>query len=264
MALAAIRTRADFRFANVAGVWLRHFTAFKRGYLIETTAILVEPVLILLAVGYGVGRLVGQLSDDVSYAEFVAPGIVVGNAMWHALFECSWGAYRRMQIHRIYESLLTAPVSMRELAAGEIAWGTTRAVMTTVAVLGVAAGLGLIGSPAGLGVILVGAMTGLMFGSLGLVFASLAPTTHSLTLVFTLVGTPLFFFSGAFFPIDSLPSYLQPVAWALPLSPAVQAARGFATGSVGVPELLALAYLAGLTLLFYPLATYLLRRRLVV
>lgn len=263
MALAAIGRRADFRSANVVGVWLRHFTAFKHGYLIETTAIVVEPVFILLAVGFGVGRLVGQLGD-VSYAEFVAPGIVVGNAMWHALFECSWGAYRRMQIHKIYESLLTAPVSMRELAAGEIAWGATRAVMTTTAVLAVAAALGLIGSPLGLGVILVGALTGLMFGSLGLVFASVAPTTHSLTLVFTLVGTPLFFFSGAFFPISSLPTYLQPIAWALPLTPAVQAARGFATGSVGVPEVLALAYLAGLTLLFYPLATYLLRRRLIV
>jgi len=255
--------RADVRLRNVAGVWLRHATAFKRGYLIEISAILIEPLLILLAIGFGVGRLVGEVSD-VSYAVFVAPGIVVGNAMWHSLFECSWGAFRRMQLHRVYDSILTAPVSIRELAAGEIAWGATRSLMTTAAVLVAASAFGLIDSPLGAGIVLIGVLTGLTFGGMGLFFASIAPTTHSLTLVFTLVGTPLFFFGGVFFPIESLPDFLEPVAWALPLTPAVQAARGLSTGHFGLTELLCVVYLAALAATFYPLAVWRLRRRLIV
>lgn len=259
----AVRSET-FRVRNVTGVWLRHFTAFKRGYHIETSAIVVEPALILLAMGFGVGRLVGDLPGGVTYAVFVAPGIMVGNAMWHSIFECSWGAYRRMQIQKIYESILTAPVNMRELAAGEIGWGMTRAVMTTAAVLAVTGVVGLIESPWALGVLLIGALTGLVFGGMGLMFAAIAPTTHSLTLVFTLVATPLFFFSGSFFPLEALPDFLEPVAWALPLTPAVQAARGFATGSVGATELYSILYLVVLAAVFYPLATLLLRRRLIV
>jgi lipooligosaccharide transport system permease protein len=255
--------RINMRPHNVLGVWLRHFTAFKHGCVIEISAILVEPVLILLSIGFGVGMLVGEVGD-VSYAVFVAPGIVVGNAMWHALFECSWGAFRRMQLHRIYDSILTAPVSIRELAAGEIAWGATRALMTTAAVLAAAAAFGLIDSPWGAAIVLIGVLTGLTFGGMGLFFASIAPTTHSLTLVFTLVGTPLFFFGGVFFPIESLPGYLQPLAWALPLTPAVQAARSLSTGEVGLTTLYAVLYLLALACTFYPLAVWRLRRRLIV
>jgi lipooligosaccharide transport system permease protein len=242
---------------------MRHFTAFKKGYLIEASGILVEPVLILLAVGFGIGRLVGDVSE-VSYAVFVAPGIVVGNAMWHALFECSWGAFRRMQLHRIYDSILSAPVSIPELAAGEISWGATRALMTTIAVLAAAAAFGLVESPWGIGIVFVGILTGLVFGGMGLFFASIAPTTHSLTLVFTLVGTPLFFFGGVFFPVESLPGFLEPVARAMPLTPAVQAARGFSTGSVGPGEVYSILYLALLAMVFFPLAAWRLRRRLVI
>ena len=264
MAVAILHRRIDFRPRNVAGVWMRHYVAFRSGWLVESTAIVLEPMFILLAVGFGIGRFVSDIAPGLTYQEFVAPGIIAGNAMWHALFQCSWGAYQRMQTHRVYETMLTAPVNMSELAAGEIAFGATRSLMTTVAVLATAAALGLIGSPWAILIVGVGLLTGLVFGGMGLVFAAIAPSSHSLTLVFTMVGTPLFFFSGAFFPIASLPDWLEPVAWALPLTPAVHASRGLATGEFGLTHLYALLYLTGLALLLYPLATRLLRRRLIV
>jgi lipooligosaccharide transport system permease protein len=180
------------------------------------------------------------------------------------LFECSWGAYRRMETHRIYESVLTAPVTVGELALGEIGWGATRAVMTAAAVLAFAAALGLVGAPWGVGVVVVGVFIGLIFGGMGLIFAALAPSTHAFTLVFTVVATPLYFFSGSFFPIESLPGYLQPVSWALPLTPAVHISRAFTTGEFNATHLYAALYMLALAGAFYPLAVRLLKRRLLV
>jgi lipooligosaccharide transport system permease protein len=259
--------RVDFRTRGVVGVWLRHYTAFKGGWMVEMTGIILEPVFILAAVAFGIGKLVGDVEirdGGVGYAVFVAPGIVVGNAMWHALFECSWGAYRRLQTNRIYDSILAAPVSMRELALGEITWGATRALMTTAAVLAFATVTGLVESPWAVGILGIGLLTGFMFGGFGLIAAAIAPSTHMLTLVFTMVGTPLFFFSGTFFPISTLPIWVQPIAWALPLTHPVRIARALSTGDLHMGLLWSLLYLIVAALVFYPIATRLLRRRLLV
>ena len=104
---------------------------------------------------------------------------------------------------------------------------------------------------------------GLEFGAVGLCFAAASGTLPTLTLVFTVVATPLFFFSGSFFPIEVLPGWLQPVAWAAPLTPGVHVARGFAEGSLDASFLIPAAYLLTLSVAFYPLAVVLLRRRLV-
>jgi lipooligosaccharide transport system permease protein len=263
MTMLVMRAGLDFRPANVYGVWLRHWLAFKGGWLVDSTAIVIEPLFVLLAVGYGIGKFVEGIEGNLSYQEFVAPGIIAANAMWPALFNCSWGAYQRMENHKIYETMISAPVNLSELAAGEIVWGATRATMTTAAVLLVATILGLIGSPLAILILPLGFLVGLVFGGMGLVYASLAPTQHSMMLIFTLIGTPIFFFSGAFFPIDSLHSGLQPVAWAMPLTGAVHVARGLSTGDLGMSHLYGLLYMIGLASVFYPLAFMLLRRKLI-
>jgi lipooligosaccharide transport system permease protein len=94
-------------------------------------------------------------------------------------------------------------------------------------------------------------------------FAALAPAMSALSLVFTLVATPLYFFCGAFFPIDVLPDPLQPVAWAAPLTSGVHLARGFAGGVLGRTHVWATLYLVGLIVVLYPLVEALLRRRLI-
>ncbi len=264
MTASIITSRIDFRPRNVYGIWTRHWMSFKGGWIVESSAIVIEPLFILLAVGFGIGRFVENISDGLSYQEFVAPGIIAANAMWPALFNCSWGAYQRMENHHVYETMLSAPVNLSELAAGEIAWGATRSAMTTAAVLAIAAMLGLLNSPLAILILPVGVLIGLVFGGMGLIYASIAPSQHSMMLIFTLIGTPIFFFSGAFFPIDSLHSSVQPIAWAMPLTGGVHAARGLATGEFGMGEVYGLLYLTGLALTFYPVAFLLLRRKLVV
>ena len=139
----------------------------------------------------------------------------------------------------------------------------TRAAISTLALAGLAMIIGWL-PPGGFpGVLLVSVLVGFEFGAVGLCFAAASSTLPTLTLVFTVVATPLFFFSGSFFPIEVLPGWLQPVAWAAPLTPGVHLARGFAEQALDWGHLGAAVYLLVLSVAFFPLAVVLLRRRLV-
>jgi lipooligosaccharide transport system permease protein len=254
--------RLRVRGRSITGVWWRHAVALARVWKVAVTWFLIEPAFILLAMGLGVGRLVGDLPEHGSYSAFVTPGLVVGMGMFHSLFECSWGAFQRIQ-QSVLQTTLTTPITVAELAAGEVIWGGTRAAVSTLSVGGLAVLIGWLPLAALPGVLLVSMLVGLEFGAVGLCFAAASPTLPTLTLVFTVVATPLFFFSGSFFPIEVLPGWLQPVAWGAPLTPGVHVARGFAQGSLDASYLIPGAYLLTLSVAFYPLAVVLLRRRLI-
>ena len=247
---------------SITGVWWRNAVALGRVWRVAVTWFLIEPAFVLLAMGVGVGRLVGTIPEHGSYAAFVTPGMVIGMGMFHALFECSWGAFQRIQ-GSLLQTMLTTPTTVSELAAGEVLWGGTRAAISTLSVGGLAMIIGWLAPGAFPGVLLASVLVGLEFGAVGLCFAAASPTLPTLTLVFTVVATPLFFFSGSFFPIEVLPGWLQPVAWGAPLTPGVHVARGFAEGGLDASHLPALLYLLFLAVAFFPLAVVLLRRRLV-
>ena len=139
----------------------------------------------------------------------------------------------------------------------------SRAIITAICIGTVAAILGWIDTVSSVGVLLAAALTGMQFGALGLIFASLAPNVHILSLTFTVVASPLYFFSGAFFPISVLPGWVQPIVWAAPLTPCVHVARGFVTGDLGMSHVLSIVYIIALTAVLIPVASILLHRRLV-
>jgi lipooligosaccharide transport system permease protein len=249
------------RWRSISAIWWRHVLALGRVWHVAVTWFVVEPAFVLLAVALGIGRLVGDVGAYGSYAVFVAPGIVVGTAMFHAIFECSWSVFHRIQ-QSVYETVLTAPVTIAEIVLAELAFAVTRALLSTVAVAGFAAAFGWIPWLALPGLLVVAVGVGLVFGGIGLLFAALSPSVHALSLVFTLVATPLYFFSGAFFPIEVLPDWLQPVAWVAPLTPLVHLGRGIAVGSLDAGHLGAAVYALLLAVLLFPLAVTLMRRRL--
>jgi lipooligosaccharide transport system permease protein len=251
------------RLRSVTAIWWRHVLALARVWRVAITWFAVEPVIVLMAVALGIGRLVGDMEGHGSYSAFVAPGIVIGTAMFHAIFECSWSAFQRIQ-QGVYETILTAPVTIAEIVLAELAFAITRALISTLAVGGFAALFGWVPWIALPALLLVSVAVGTVFGGIGLLFAALAPTVHALSLVFTLVATPLFFFSGAFFPVEVLPDWLQPVAWAAPLTPLVHLGRGFAMGGLDVGHLWAAVYVVVLATTLFPLAVAMLRRRLLV
>ena len=253
---------ANVRWRSVQALWVRHAVALRRIWKVATTWYLVEPAVALVAVGFGIGRLVQEVEGGMRYAVFVAPGIIMASAMLHAIFECSWAVFYRIN-DGFYETVLTAPVTVTELVLGDVAWAVTRAILATLSVGLVAVAFGWITSPWALGMVLPAILVGMEIGALGLIFAALSPNTHTLSLVFTVVATPLYFFSGSFFPIAVLPDALEPLAWLMPLTPGVHIAQGFAWGHLGMTHLWSALYMLGLTAAILPISICLLKRRMV-
>lgn len=252
---------AGIRWRSVYGIWWRHTLALARVWQVALTWFVVEPAVVLLAVALGIGQLVGEMEGYGTYALFVAPGIIVGTAMFHAIFECSWSTFERIQ-QSLYETLLTGPITIHEIVMAELAFAVTRALVSTLAVGGFAIMFGWLPLASMPGLLLVSVGVGLVFGGIGLLFAATAPSMHMLSLVFTLVATPLYFFSGTFFPVSVLPEWLQPVAWAAPLTPLVELARAFAAGTLGSEHWIQTLYVIAMVAVLYPLATKLMARRL--
>jgi len=252
----------DFRLRSVAGVVERHRVAQLRTWKVGLTWFLIEPAFVLVAMGSGVGQLVVEIPGHGPYSHFVTPGIIIGMVMFHALFDSAWGVFNRIQQGAL-ETQLTAPVTVTELAAGEALWGGIRGVISTLAIAALAILLGWFPLAALPGTLLVSFMVGVQFGVVGLCSASASPSMSALTLVFTVLATPLFFFSGSFFPIDVLPGWIQPFAWMAPLTPGVHLARGLAENSLDLSHGLSALYLVTFTLVLFPIAARMMRSRLV-
>ena len=141
----------------------------------EAGGFIVEPFIMLAAMGFGLGGYVGDI-QGVSYAAFVAPGILVAYAMFHSSFEATYGAYMRMETHRLFDGIVVTPVSVEELVLGEAVWAATRSALAGISVLLVATIFGLIYSPLALLCIPVAFITGLVFSCLALMLVSVAPS----------------------------------------------------------------------------------------
>ena len=249
------------RWPTIWAIVRRHLRALWRHRGVALTWFVVEPWIALLAIALGIGRLVGTVEGELSYAAFVAPGIVVGTAMFHALGDAAWAAFDRVN-QNVYETMLTAPVRVTELVAAELVSAALKAVLSTLSVGGLAIAFGWTPLAALPGLLLISVAVGLLFGGIGQCFAATMPNMQSLTLVFTLLATPLYFFSGTFFPIEVLPAWLQPVAWLAPLTPLVQLARELSLGQLQPAALWQVGYVLMLCALFYGIAVALMRRRL--
>jgi lipooligosaccharide transport system permease protein len=240
-------------------VWQRNRDVFFKLWHTEVPGFFAEPVLILLAMGVGLGTYVVL---GGSYLEFIAPGILAAYAMFSSASECTYGSFVRMKYQRTFEAIIATPVNMEDVVAGEIFWGATRSLLTTLAILIVIAAFGLVHSPWALLTIPLSVLAGLMFSSIALVVTSVAPTIYTFNYFFTLFITPMFFFSGVFFPLDAFSPTVQKLCWISPLTPVANLARALVSGHPGDGAWWGLAIIIGLTAVFFPLALFMMRRRL--
>ena len=244
-------------------VWRRHRDAFLRNWTTEAGGVFLEPLIVLGAFGYGLGQFVGEFEGDISYAAYITPGLIAGYAMFHALFEGTYGAYLRLSMHRVFDSMLATPMQVEDLVAGEMLWGASRSVLTAIAVLVVALGFGLIESPLAVLAVPTAFLVGLVFYPMALSATAVVPSINSLNNVFTVVAVPMYFVSGIFFPVSSLPDWMQPIVWALPLTPAAHLMRGLVLGGLDITHLYSALALVVMAIGFGLLATHLMRRRLI-
>ncbi len=242
-------------------VWQRNRDVFFKLWQTEIPGFFAEPLLILLAMGVGLGTYV-TMEGAQRYIEFIAPGIVAGYAMFSASSECTYSSFVRMEYQKTYDAIITTPLSIEDVIAGEILWGTTRSLLTACAVMAVAAIIGLVNSWWALLVLPLAVLSGLMFSSIAMLFTSLVPSMYTFNYYFTLFITPMFFFSGIFFPLSAFPTTVQNLTWIAPLTPVADLTRALWNGQPGDATWWGLAIIVGLTAIFFPLSLVRMRRRL--
>jgi len=213
------------RFTAAGRVWQRNATVYKRTWKLNILPNFFEPLLYLLGMGLGLGAYIHKM-NGIPYIQFIAPGLLISSIMWGATLETTYNVFVKMNFDRIYDGILSTPVNPQDLALGELLWGATRGTIYGGAFFTILLAFGM-----GLhwGILLILPLLfiiGFMFATIGLLFTSLIKEIELFNYFFTLFLTPLFLFSGIFFPMEQLPPIIQTIAWFTPLYHGVELSRG--------------------------------------
>jgi len=247
-------------------VWQRNRDVFLQLWKAELAWPLVEPVLIMLGLGLGLGAFV-QLSGDESYIKFLAPGLMAVYPMFSAVAECAWGSYSRMATQRTFDAIIATPVSIEDVIAGEVLWAATRGLISafyiTVVALAMTPTFGIVESPLVVLVVPFAFFSGFMFGAMSLAATSLVRSISQLSYFFSIVVMPMYWLGGVFFPLSRLPEALRVAAWFLPIRHVVRINRALVSGELDAVLLVDLLWLAIAAAVFFRLALVSMRRRLI-
>lgn len=247
-------------------VWRRDFDVYMKTWKVNFIPPLLEPVFYLVAFGSGLGTLVHSVEyggRDVSYAAFIAPGVIAITILFQGFFECAYGSYIRMYYQKSYDAIVATPVSLEEVVTGEVLWGATKSVIGAVLVCLVVILFGYAPPYALAAVVPIAALSGLLFASMSMCFTGIVPNIDSFNYPVFLLITPMFVFSGTFFPTEALPGWGRTVAEFLPLTHVANLCRGLTLGN-WTPRLLVDAlWLAGLAIVLFPLSVHLMRKRII-
>jgi lipooligosaccharide transport system permease protein len=205
-------------------VWRRNFLVWKKLASASIAGNIAEPLITLVAFGYGLGALIGNV-NGVPYILFLASGSAAMSVMNAASFEALYSAFSRMHVQRTWESILFTPTQLDDVVIAEMMWAGSKAFLTGVAMVLVISLLGISREPLLLFALPAFFLIGCTFAAMGLVFNAMAKGYDFFTYYFTLFISPMMFLSGVFFPVSTLPGWLQNfVAW-LPLTAAVNLVR---------------------------------------
>jgi lipooligosaccharide transport system permease protein len=243
-------------------VWRRNFLVWKKLALPSILGNLADPMLYMLGLGYGLGRLLPDVAG-VPYLTFLAAGTVCYSTMNSATFETLYSGFSRMHVQKTWEAILNTPLNLDDLLMGEWVWAASKSLLSGVAILLVIWLLQLQENwLLTLWIVPVAFLIGLAFSGLGLIMTALSPSYDFFMYYFTLAITPMVLLCGVFYPTDQLPAFLQAAAAVLPLSHAIDIVRPLVLGRIPAAWAWhALVLLAYGTLSFW-LALALTRRRL--
>ncbi|MHB8091084.1 MAG: ABC transporter permease [Syntrophales bacterium] len=259
----SIETKLSSRLLRV---WRRNLLVYMQSWRVRSLPPLLEPIFYLAAFGAGLGALISNVAYDgatISYPRFIAPALIAIAVMNNAFFETSYASFVRMYYQKTFDAMMTTPLTVQEIIAGEILWGATKAVIVTAIMMAVISAFGLISYPGGLLLLPLALLGGLAFGGAGMICTALVPNIELFNLPIFLFITPMFLFGGTFFPLANLPGWAQTTAVFLPLTHLVNLSRSFATGTFNASTLIGIAYLTVFCMATLPTALYLMRRRLI-
>ena len=195
-----------------------------------------EPLFYLAAFGFGLGGLIGGVTDSngnsVSYAAYIAPALLATSAMNGAIYDSTWNVFFKMHFGKFYQTVLATSIGVLDVALGEISWALLRGAAYAAAFMAVMMPLGLIPSGWGWLAIPGAVLIAFAFGSFGMGITSYMSSFQQMQWI-NMVLLPMFLFSGTFYPLSVYPEPVQLVIQALPLWHAISLERALTLGTMG-------------------------------
>jgi lipooligosaccharide transport system permease protein len=223
----------------------RSLYLYRRTWLVLVSGFF-EPLFYLLAVGFGIGSLIGSVpgpdGQPVPYQLFVAPALLASSAMNGAIFEVTFNVYGKLRWDKVYDAMLSTPLGVGDIALGEIAWALFRGLLYAIGFVLVILVLGLFRSPFFLLAIPAAMLIGFAFAAVGMAATTFVRSWQDFDLI-QLILLPLFLFSATFYPISTYPPILQTIIQLTPLYHGVDLIRSLALGVIGPGLLVHVAYL---------------------
>jgi len=239
----------------------RNFLVWRKTALTTVLGDVMDPMVALLALGYGLGSLLPGI-DGVPYVTFLAAGSICMGALYAATFEAPYSAFSRLHIQRSWDAMLNTPLSLDDVVFAEILWAAAKSMKSGLAILLVVVALDISRASTLLWIPPALVLLGVTFSALALVMSALAKGFDFFMCYFTLGVTPMVFLSGVFFPVSQLPEALVQAARLLPLAPAIELLRPLVLGRMPDQPWEPLLQLALTAAVAIWLATALMRRRL--
>jgi lipooligosaccharide transport system permease protein len=208
---------------------------YRRTFRSSVFTSFLSPLLFLTAMGVGLGGYVdrsgGAALGGLTYLQFLAPGLLAATVMQSAAFEATFPIIGGLNWQRTFHAMYATPISARDIALGNLAWMAVRMAMISAVFTLIIVAFGAADSPLVVLGIPVAVLTGMAFAGPISAFSATQRNPNKFNVIFRFGITPLFLFSGTFFPIEQLPSYLQPIAWLSPLWHGVDLTRGLVLGT---------------------------------
>lgn len=243
-------------------VWRRNVKVWQRLMRVSLVLNFGEPLIYLLAFGYGFGQLVPELGG-LSYLSFIASGIIVSSVMNTTSFEAMYSVYTRMDPQKTYAGMLVSPLQVDDIVLGELLWCATKGLIAGSTILLVGTALGALTIQwSMLFVLPLMLLTGFACAGMTIILAPFANGYDYFSYFYTLVMVPMMLCSGVFFPIEQLPAAVGYVAQALPLYHAIELARPLVTGGAPDQFLIHILVLIAYAVAGYTIAVPAYRRRL--
>lgn len=246
---------------GVFSVWMRNFTYFRYTIWVSFFWTFFEPSLYLFAMGYGLGSFIDEVEGQ-SYMQFFAPALMAVTAMFIGYFESAYSGYTKLVVQKTFNSILLTPVSASEIGVGEILWGASKSFFAVMGVVSVVLSLGILDFTYLIPVLFVLALTSWLFSSFGLLMATYARNYDWFIYGQSGVIIPMSLFSGTYFPLNELPSFMLPIAYSFPLTHSVMAVRSILSGQVSSMLAVNLSVLICFSYFFTNLAVARLERKI--
>lgn len=223
----------------------RNVMVYRRTWIVLVSGFF-EPLFYLLAIGFGIGGLVGdvRLPDGtiVPYPVFVAPGLLASSAMNGAIYDSTFNIFFKLRYARTYDAMLSTPLGVPDVAVGEIGWALIRGTLYAIGFLVAMAVLGLIRSPLVVLAVPGAMLIGWAFAAVGMAATTWVRRWTDFDWIFV-VTLPLFLFSATFYPITVYPEPLRTFVAVTPLTQSVGLLRALSLGRIGPELLIPVAYL---------------------